>query len=228
MREGRIEIDIEEGCIEALVVCPGEIGRWPPVILLADSASDPSDISATARRLASHGFFVLAPQAPEEPVEEAFDAWLDYLAGERLTDDGRIGALGYGTGAGLALHLAAIHGERIAAAAVFHPARLAPENVHHLAGCLNAVVHLGYAAQDDIWQAQDAQDLEVELRRAGVDFEVEVYPAKAGFAARGGDNHDLRAAELHWARLIELFRRTLSFPTADADRESTARTPTAL
>jgi len=214
MREGRIEIDVEDGCIEALVVYPDDVGRWPPVILLGDGGG-PAEVAATARRLASHGFFVLAPQAPEEPLEEAFDAWLDYLAGERLTDDGRVGALGYGTGAGLALQLAATHGERIAAVAAFHPARLAPESVHHLAGCLNAVVHLGYAAEDATWRAQDAADLEAELRLAGVDFEVEVYPAKAGFAAPDGPDHDLRAAELHWRRLAELFRRTLVFPAPD-------------
>jgi carboxymethylenebutenolidase len=195
------------------------------VILLEDRGAEATATAARARRLASHGYFVLAPQAPDDPVEEAFDAWLDYLAGERLTDDGRIGALGYGAGAGLGLQLAAIHGERIAALAAFHPAAVAAESVHHLAGCLNAVVHLGYAAQDTNWRTQDAQTLEAELRRAGVDFEVELYSAAAGFATPGGAGHDLRAAELHWARLVELFRRTLKVQTADTTADLAGPSP---
>src|SRR5690606_3069703 len=83
-------------------------------------------------------------------------------------------------GAGLAVQLAAAHGERIAAVAAFDPSGLPPESLRHLAGCLNAVVHLGYSGHDDAGEEQGRASLATELRRAGVDFEVEVYPARAG------------------------------------------------
>jgi len=221
MREGPVEIELEDGWIEAFVACPDEAGRRPPVILLADDGADLAALAAAARRLAGEGFFVLAPAAPDEPVEEAFDAWLDYLAGERLTDDTRVGVLGYGAGAGLALRLAAVHGERIAAVAAFDPAPLAQEDLHHIAGCLNAVVHLGFSDRSPAVEPGGA-GLEAELRRAGVDFELQAYAAEAGFQPPGGPGTDAAAEDLHWQGLTELFRRTLAVAEVDtADRTAT-------
>jgi dienelactone hydrolase len=222
VREGRIELEFDEGCVDALVVCPDDVGRWPPVILLDEDAGE---AAGKARRLASHGFFVLAPQMPADPIEDAFDAWLDYLARERLTDDARVGVLAYGQGATLALQLAAVHGERIAALAVFRPVPLEPESLHHLAGCLNAVVHLGYAAPDIAAQAPETRGLEAELRRAGVDFEVEIYPAEPGVAAVGTVDDAPDPASGHWASLVELFKRTLGFPAGAASRALAAPPP---
>ncbi len=223
MREGRIEIDVEDGCIEAFVAWPGDLGQWPPVILLASWEGQAAALAGAARRLAAQGFFVLVPSAPDEPVEEAFDAWLDYLAGQRLADDVRVGVLGYGKGAGLAVQLAAAHGERIAAVAAFDPSGLPPESLRHLAECVNAVVHLGYSGHDDPGGEQGRASLAAELRRAGVDFEVEVYPARAGFAVPGDPHHSPRAADMHWKRLVELFRRTLPPPASgDASQPSAA------
>jgi carboxymethylenebutenolidase len=84
---------------------------------------------------------VLDPDAQSED----FEAWLHTLEAERLVDDTRIGLLGYGVGAALALRLAALHAERIAAAAVFYGGRPSQDEARHLAACVNAVLHLGHA-----------------------------------------------------------------------------------
>jgi carboxymethylenebutenolidase len=136
---------------------------------------------------------------------EDFEAWLHALEGVRLVDDTRIGVLGYGVGAAVALRLAALHAERIAAAAVLYGGRPSPAEAHHLAGCVNSVLHLGHAAGD----GADDGALEAALRREGVDFESLVYPAPRGFAVPDHPGYEPAAAQRHWTNLTELFSRTL-------------------
>jgi carboxymethylenebutenolidase len=229
--EAHIEIEAEEGCIDALAVCPDGEGPWPPVLLLSDSRGLRPAIEAMARRLAAHGVFVLAPnlfyrsgpmldassrraavEAVLDPDAQAedFEAWLHALESERLVDDARVGVVGYGVGAALALRLAATHAERIAAAAVFYGGHPSADEAHHLAGCVNAVLHLGYA--DD---GPPPGALEAALRREGVDFESEVYAGSRGFAVADHPRYAAKAAERHWANLLDLFRRTLGMPNSD-------------
>jgi len=229
--EAHIEIEAEEGCIDALAVCPDGKGPWPPVLLLSDSRGLRPAIEAMARRLAAHGVFVLVPNlfyrsapmldaAPRRVAVEAvldpdaqaedFEAWLDDLEAERLVDDTRIGVVGYGVGAAMALRLAAMHAERIAAAAVFYGGHPSPDEAHHLAGCVNAVLHLGYASDRPASGA-----LEAALRRAGVDFESEVYAGPRGFAVADHPGYAPKAAEQHWANVLDLFKRTLGASNSD-------------
>jgi carboxymethylenebutenolidase len=236
MPEAHIEIEAEDGCIDAFAVCPDGTGPWRPILLLSDSRGLRPAIEVMARRLAGQGFYVLAPnllyrtgtgssaEARRAAVEivldpaaqaEDFEAWLSCLEAERLVDDTRIGVLGYGVGAAVALRLAVLHAERIAAAAVFYGGRPSADEAHHLAACVNAVLHLGHADEGG------AGALEAALRREGVDFESLVYAAPRGFAVPDHPGYEPGAAERHWTNLLELFRRTLG--TSNSDTQAPER-----
>lgn len=192
MAEARIEIEAEDGGLDAFVACPDGAGRAPPVILLGDRDGLTPALEIRARRLAAHGYFVLAPdwarRAAEDRREDA-DAWLDHLADERRVDDARVGVAGLGAGANLALRLAAWRAERIAAVAAFGGRGFGPATAREIAQCVNGVVRLGGPLG-----ATSARIgvLEAALAAAGVDFEVEIY----------GDQPD-------WRGLIDLFGRAL-------------------
>jgi carboxymethylenebutenolidase len=226
MPEAHIEIEADDDCIDAFAVCPDAGQPFAPILLLSDSRGLRPAIEDMARRLASEGFFVLAPDLfyrtgpsstdaearhaavkaldPDAQAED-FEAWLHSLEAERLVEDTRIGLLGYGVGAALALRLAALHAERIAAAAIFYGGRPSSEEASHLAACVNAVLHLGHAEGD----LADAGRLEAALRREGVDFESLDYRAPRGFAVPDHPGYTPAAAARHWTNLTELFRRTL-------------------
>jgi carboxymethylenebutenolidase len=252
MPEAHIEMEADDGCIDAFAACPAGAGPWPPILLLSDSRGLRDAIEVMARRLAAEGYFVLAPNLfyrtgigssadaraaavavalDADGQGEDFEAWLHALEAERLVDDARIGVLGYGVGAAVALRLAASHAERVAAAAVFYGGRPSPAEAHHLAACVNAVLHLGHAEGDS-----GAGDLEAALRREGVDFENLVYPAPRGFAVPDHPGYEPTAAERHWTNLTELFRRTVILSNSDAASPagrteggiSPPRTPTSL
>jgi len=229
MPEAHVEIEAEDGCVDAFVVCPDAGQPFAPILLLSDSRGLRPAIEDIARRLAAEGFFVLAPdlfyRTGSSPTDaearhaavkavldpdaqsEDFEAWLHTLEAERLVDDTRIGLLGYGVGAALALRLAALHAERIAAAAVFYGGRPSQDEARHFAACVNAVLHLGHADGDTV----DA-GLEAALRREGVDFESLDYRAPRGFAVPDHPGYTPQAAARHWTNLTELFRRTLWEP----------------
>jgi carboxymethylenebutenolidase len=237
MPEAHIEMEAEDGCIDAFAACPDGAGPWPPVLLLSDSRGLRPAIEDMARRLAREGYFVLAPNLfyrtrvgagaearraavavaldPDGQAED-FEAWLHALEAERLVDDTRIGVLGYGVGAAMALRLAVSHAERIAAAAVFYGGRPSPAEAHHLAACVNAVLHLGHAEGD----GTRSGDLETALRREGVDFESLIYAAPRGFAVPDHPGYEPAAAERHWANLTELFNRTLISSNSDVSDPS--------
>lgn len=232
MPEAHIEMEAEDGCIDAFAACPAGAGPWPPILLLSDSRGLRPAIEDMARRLAGEGYFVLAPNLfyrtgiassadarasavavvldPDGQAED-FEAWLHALEAERLVDDTRVGVLGYGVGAAMALRLAASHAERVAAAAVFYGGRPSPAEALHLAACANAVLLLGHADGDGAGSGA----LEAALRREGVDFESLVYAAPRGFAVPDHPGYAPAAAERHWANLTELFRRTLFLSNSD-------------
>lgn len=193
MPEARIEIEAEDGCLDAFVACPDGPGRCAPVVLLSGREGLTAAVETRARRLSAHGYFVLAPdwtrRAAEDRREDA-DAWLDHLADERRVDDTRVGVIGLGAGANLALRLAAWRSERITAVAAFGGRGFGPTSAREIAQRINGVVHLGHVLGVT---PPRLGVLEAALSAAGVDFEVEIH-----------------AAEPDWSHLIDLLARTIS------------------
>jgi len=199
MPEARIEIELDDGAIDAFVACPETLGRKAPILLLPDRLGLTQEAESRARRLSAHNYFVLAPDLSGRPAEdrrEAAAACLDHLADERRVDDSRVGVLGFGSGADLAMTLAAMRAERIAAVAAYGGRGLGPRSATEISSRINCVVRLGYTL--GVVPAR-LGILEGALCAAGVDFDIEV----------GSGDPD-------WAGLLDLFARALAAPPDEA------------
>lgn len=193
MPEARIEIETEDGGLDAFVACPEGAGRRAPVILLGDRQGLTPALRTRARRLTAHGYYVLAPDWAHRPADERredAEAWLDHLADERRVDDTRVAVVGQGAGADLAVRLGAWRSERITAIAAYGGRGFGATVARELAQRINGVVHLGHALGVT---PPRLGLLEAALTAAGVDFEVEIH-----------------AGEPDWGRLIDLLGRTIN------------------
>jgi carboxymethylenebutenolidase len=140
-------------------------------------------------------------------------AYLDFLTAREDVADGPVGVTGYCMGGALALRTAALRPEQVAAAAAFHPARLATdaaESPHLLMDRVQAEVYVA-AADDDPGMPPEQQRLfEETLTRAGVRHVCEQYDgAPHGFTMSDTAAYDEAATQRHWDRLLDLFARTL-------------------
>lgn len=190
-----IEIPLDDGALDALVACPDSPGRHPPILLLDGGGRGDSATRSRATRLSAHSFFVLAPDISgrlSEDRREAAWAALDHLADDPRCDDARVGVLGFGVGADLALELAGWRAERIAAVAAYGGRSFSPRVALEIAHGINDFVRLGYRIGET---SRRVGLFETALTLAGVVFDTEVY----------ADAPDA-------ADLAELFARTLAPP----------------
>jgi carboxymethylenebutenolidase len=127
-----------------------------------------------------------------------------------------IGTSGYCLGGRLSLIAAAGLGPKVAAAASFHGGRLAvdgdPASPHLLAGHISAAVYVAGAENDASFTKEQAGLLERALTAAGVDYTVEFYPARHGFAVPDNPTYDAQASARHWAALGDLYGAHLHAP----------------
>jgi len=197
MPEARIELELDDGALDAFVACPETPGRKPPILLLSRRNEAPKAVESRARRLSAHNYFVLAPDfsgLSADDRREAVWACLDHLSDERRVDDTRVGALGFGSGADLALALAAGRAERIAGVAAYGARGFGRRAALEISQKINGLVRLGYSI--DTVPAR-AGLLEAALNLSGVLFDIEVYDG-----------------EPHWPELLDFFARALEPSTA--------------
>lgn len=200
MPEARIEIELDDGALDAFVACPDPPGRYVPILLLPDRFGLTAELESRARRLSAHNYFVMAPDLSGRPAEdrrEAASAAIDHLADERRVDDTRVGLLGFGSGGDLAVGLAAARAERVAAVAAYGGRGAGPRTAREIASRINAVVRIGYTFGV---VPPRLGVLEGALCDAGVDFDIEVCDG-----------------EPDWPGLIDLFARTLTWRTVEGN-----------
>ena len=157
-------------------------------------------------------FARVMPSASAANVMRDTEALLAYLDTRPEVRRGPIGVTGYCMGGRLALTAAGTFGERIGAAAAYHPGGVAtdaPESPHRLASRMKARVHVAGATEDANFDAAQQARLEQALTDAGVDHVVTVYPARHGFVPRDTPAHDEAATARHWQTLLALFGETL-------------------
>jgi len=201
MPEARIELELDDGALDAFVACPDSPGRKRPILLLSRQDEPLAAVESWARRLSAHNYFVLAPVLSglsAEDRREAAWACVDHLADERRVDDTRVGTLGFGSGADLALALAAGRAERIAAVAAYGARGFRGRAALEISQKINGMVRLGYAV--DAVPAR-AGLFEAALNLSGVLFDIEVYEA-----------------EPRWADLLDFFGRALDAPADENPR----------
>ena len=121
--------------------------------------------------------------------------------------------VGYCFGGALALRTAAHRPEHVAAAAAFHPARLAtdaPDSPHLLADRICAEVYVASADGDPGMPREQLERLDRALDEAGVTHVCEQYDGAAhGFTMSDTAVYAEAATERHWAALLDLLDRTL-------------------
>jgi carboxymethylenebutenolidase len=140
-------------------------------------------------------------------------AYSGFLLARPEVTGSAIGTTGYCLGGRMSLIAAGGLGAAIAAAASFHGGRLAvagdPSSPHLSADHVTATVYVA-GAQDDSWfTAEQAELLENALTDAGVDHNLEFYPAHHGFAVPDNPTYDAAADARHWAALHDLYRACL-------------------
>jgi carboxymethylenebutenolidase len=137
--------------------------------------------------------------------------WLDSNPSVRK---GRLAALGYCMGGGYAISAAGTFPDRFHLAASFHGGSLAtdrPDSPHRLAGRIRARVYVGAAEVDASFPREQQDRFDRALTEAGVPHEIETYAkTKHGFAVTGHVVYDREASELHWRRLLQLLKDTIS------------------
>lgn len=235
MTPTRIEIATEDGVAPAFVF--GEDGA-PQVVMLSDGLGMRPAMHALAARLAGAGYRVLLPDvfyrlgpytAPDakalfsDPaVRAAWSARHTVLTPAGMVRDigaylawfgaGPVGVVGYCMGGRLALMAAAAYPDRIAAAAAYHPGGLvtdADDSPHRAFGKIRAKVYVGAATEDTTLTDAQRQTVADTLAAAGVDHELEVYPARHGWVPSDMPVHDPAATERHWQTMLALFARAL-------------------
>lgn len=139
-------------------------------------------------------------------------AFLDYLAMQPDVKRSGIGITGYCMGGRLALIAAGTYPDSIVAAASYHGGRLAnddPDSPHRLAPKMKARVYVAGAIEDQSFPEDMKQCLRTALTDAGVDHEIETYPAKHGWVFSDFPVYDASASERHWHTMLALFESKL-------------------
>ncbi len=141
---------------------------------------------------------------------------LDFLGGEaEFARPGAVGCVGYCMSGPFAFAVAAAFPDRIAAAASMHGVRLctdAPDSPHRDAHKVKGELYFGCAETDEWAPNEMIEALGAHLATTPVAHRIEWYPGTHHgfvFPQRAG-MYDKAAAERHWERLFDLFKRRLA------------------
>jgi carboxymethylenebutenolidase len=158
--------------------------------------------------------FGLAGTLTNERVVTDSDDYADFLLARPEVRGTAIGAHGYCMGGRLALVAAGGIGDKLAAAASFHAARVAvpddPSSPHLAADKIRAAVYVAGSIEDAGFTEEHAALLDTALASAGVPHTVEIWPGHHGFAVPDMPVHDAALEERHWETLRTLYGERLS------------------
>jgi carboxymethylenebutenolidase len=243
MVEMQVNVKTADGIADCDLVYPDENGKWPAVILYSDIGGRRPVFRDMAKRLAAEGFVVLVPnpfyRVGPTPVYEDFKfgdekttvrmgevrkfvtaagsesdahAFVAFLQSQKQVK-GKLGAVGYCMGGGMAMRTAAAEPAKVAAAASFHGSQLAsdaPDSPHLLAPKIKAQLYFGFAIEDRSMPPEAVEKLKAALDAAGVNYEAEVYAgARHGWCVKDHTVYHEHQAEHAWHHLVEFFKATL-------------------
>lgn len=177
----------------------------PPML---DFPFKPGD-ERTMKRLAE----LSGPLTPDAFERDAV-AYVDFLAAQISTSEGKMGVVGYCFSGAAALRTAAARPDRIAAAASFHGGRLftdAPDSPHLVLPRVKARLYFGHATEDRSMPADAIEKFNHALEAWGGEYESEVYEgAHHGWTVPDNPSYNQPQAERAFAKLTELFAKTLT------------------
>jgi len=122
--------------------------------------------------------------------------------------------VGYCLGARVSLHAASALADEFVAAAGIHPGALItgkPDSPHHDLASVRGELYFAFAETDRTVTAEMVDQFREELRRHGIRGVVERLPGTThGFAMADLPVYNREAAEHHYERTLDLWRRNLS------------------
>ena len=147
------------------------------------------------------------------PVMADFEDMLAQVDADDAAKPGPVGTHGYCMSGPYSLAAAARFPDRVAAAASFYGTWLvsdAEESPHLTLDQAKGELYIACAEHDDLAPPEMVSELKALFDASGATGELEIYPGvHHGFAFPERWCYDKPAAERHWARLLELYRRTL-------------------
>ena len=207
-------------------------GNGPGLLVIQEWWGLVPQIKDTCDRLAGDGFVALAPDLyhgeiaehtemdkagqlmqslPPDRAARDMGGAIDYLlANDAVTGD-KVGVIGFCMGGMLTLMIAALQGDKIAAAAPFYGAPLgdmAPDWSN-----LSAKVQGHFAEEDDFFGPGPVKELEAQLKGMGKDVEFIVYPGTGHAFANEKDalgTYDAENAKLALDRVVSFLHQHLS------------------
>lgn len=224
IKAGYVEYDSPKGNgkVKAYLVRPASGGKAPGIVVLSENRGLTPYIEDVARRLATHGYVALAPDAltpvggyaSQGSEENALKAFAKLDAAKREEDlmaayealarrpeaNGRVGVIGFCFGGGMANRMAARFPDLKAAVAFYGPQVPAAE-----AARIKAPLLLIYAGKDERinagWPA-----FEQALKASNVRYQMRMYEdAQHAFHNEGGARYNEQAARDAWARTLDFF-----------------------
>lgn len=146
-------------------------------------------------------------------VAEDTDTLLAFAERQKEVRKGPLGCVGYCMSGPFVFTAAGRFPERFAATASIYGAGLLtdrPDSPHRLAAKIKGEIYFACAETDKYAPLPVIGQLKQELEKAGTRFEIEIFPGtEHGFAFPQRYCYHKAAAETHWERLFDVFRRRL-------------------
>ena len=239
MIERQLDLTTPDGEMPTFIVHPEEGGPHPVVLFQMDAPGMREELRNMARRLASAGYWVIAPMLYYREVREynlfetgdrdrmfelmsnlsnamaSADAGVcfDFAEQDPAADASRCGTVGYCMSGPFTLVVAADHADRVKAAASIHGVALVTgkdDSPHLRLREISGEIYVGCAETDSYAPPEMVTAFEEAMSAAGTAGRVEWYPGtEHGFAFAERPAYVQDASERHWERLHDLFKRTI-------------------
>ena len=213
------------GDVQAYFAKPKGDEKLPGVVVIHENRGLNDHIKDVTRRVAVEGFLAIAPDAlsgaggtpPDQPKAIEMIRGLDpkanldnFLAAAKYMatipeSTGKVGVMGFCWGGGMSNQVA-VHSPEVIAAVPYYGRQPAVEDVPKI----KASLLLHYAGEDE-WVNPGIPDYEAALKKAGVDYQLFMYPgAKHAFNNdTNAERYNKEAADLAWQRTIAFLKEKL-------------------
>jgi carboxymethylenebutenolidase len=214
------------GNMRGYLVQPAGSGPWPTVLVIHENRGLNPYIEDVARRAAVDGFLALAPDglAPlggypgNDDDGRTLQAKLDqaklrtdmlnsarFLKSHQLSS-GKLGVTGFCWGGGTTNWLATVLGADMHAGVPYYGIAAETASVAKIRSPL-----LVQLAEQDARINESYPAFEQELKKAGVRYEIHMYPGtQHGFHNNSTPRYNEAAAKLSWDRTIAFFKKNLA------------------
>ncbi|MFN0070894.1 MAG: dienelactone hydrolase family protein [Chloroflexota bacterium] len=224
-----VQIALGQGELSGYLARPTDYGSFPAVVAIHENRGLVEHTKDCARRLASEGYIVLAPDllsrqggtgafadpndaiaalGQSDPNQNARDlvAALDWLSNQPDVNGGLLGVTGWCMGGGYTWRVATLAGSRIRAAVPWYGPN-PPSGVENIVAPVFAI----YGALDERINA-GIDGITQQMSAAGKSFEKKIYPG-APHAFNNDTNaerYNAEQAPVAWADMLTFFKTHLS------------------